>query len=79
MKRNHRQQAIINALALVAILACGYITVTDSMMTVFGQSQGVQYLFNIIYMVAVLPTAIAVSDLFERLHPELSEENETNA
>ena len=79
MKRNHRQQAIINVLALVAVLAGGYITVTDSMVTVFGQSQGVQYLFNFVYIVMVLPISIAVSDLFERLHPELSEDYETNA
>lgn len=76
MKRNQKQQSIINALALVAVLACGYITVTDSMINLFGQSQGVQYLFNFVYIIVVLPTAIAVSDLYERMYPE---ENETNA
>lgn len=71
-----RKQTVINIIALVAVVACGFITVSDGMMTLFGQSQGVQYLFNFVYIVMVLPTAIAVSDLYERLHPE---ENEANA
>ena len=71
-----RKQTAINIIALVAVVACGFITVSDGMMTIFGQSQGVQYLFNFVYIVMVLPTAIAVSDLYERLYPE---EHEANA
>ena len=71
-----RKQTYINIIALVVVLICGYFTVTDGMITLFGQSQFIQYLFNFVYIVMVLPTAIAVSDLYERLHPE---ENEANA
>lgn len=62
-----KKQTVINILAALAVIAGAVLVVADQA-ALIGLPQ---YAFNLIYFVGILPAAIALSDICERLRPEL--------
>lgn len=61
-----KKQTVINILAALAVIA-GAVLVIAEQADLVGLPQ---YAYNIIYFIVVLPSALALSDICERLHPE---------
>lgn len=63
-----KPQTIINAVVAVIALLCAVICITDLAPRIFGISSAT---FGMITVLGVLPICIGLSDLAERMHPEL--------
>ena len=68
--RTRAKQRLINIVCCLVVLACMVFVIGDGLMNYLGLSQAAQYAFNLVFFVAVLPAAIALSDVTEWAHPE---------
>lgn len=66
--RSRKHQRIINIVVWTITIATGLIVVTDGVMNWLDGNQVQQYAFNIAWFCLIMPGAIALSDIVDRLH-----------